>query len=61
MFDTVGLVGGNEVFKDRQTGSRWQQSTLEAISGPLKGTHLDIYPFLLTTWSEWRKQNPGTL
>lgn len=61
MFDTVGLVGGNEVFKDRQTGSRWQQSTLEAISGPLKGTHLDIYPFLLTTWSEWRKQHPDTL
>lgn len=61
VFDTVGLVGGNEVFKDRKTGSRWQQSTLEAISGPLKGTHLKIYPFLLTTWSGWRKQHPNTL
>lgn len=61
VFDTVGLIGGNEVFSDRQTGSHWQQSTLEAISGPLKGTHLKIYPFLLTTWSEWRKQYPDTL
>ena len=49
------------MFEDRETGSRWQQSTLEAISGPLMGTHLALYPFLLTTWSEWRKQHPDTL
>ncbi len=61
MFDTAGLIGGNEVFKDRETGSRWQQSSLEAISGPLQGTHLALYPFLLTNWSEWRKQHPDTL
>jgi hypothetical protein len=60
-FDTAGIVGGNEVFKDRQTGSRWQQSSLEAISGPLKGAHLALYPFLLTTWDEWRKRHPETL
>ncbi len=61
IFDTDGLIGGNEVFKDRETGSRWQQSSLEALSGPLKGTHLALYPFLLTTWSEWRKHHPDTL
>lgn len=61
VFDTAGLIGGNEVFKDRDTGSRWQQSTLKAISGPLKGAHLALYPFLLTTWSEWRKLYPDTL
>ncbi len=55
VFDTVGLIGGNEVFRDRETGSRWQQSSLEAISGPLKGAHLALYPFLLTTWGEWRR------
>ena len=60
-FDTDGLIGGNEVFKDRETGSRWQQSSLEALSGPLKGSHLALYPFLLTTWDEWRKQHPDTL
>ncbi len=60
-FDTVGIAGGNEVFKDRQTGSRWQQSSLSAISGPLKGTHLQLFPFLLTNWQEWHKLHPNTL
>jgi hypothetical protein len=60
-FDNAGVVGGNEVFKDRETGSRWQQSSLEAISGPLKGTHLDLYPFLLTSWDEWHRLHPDTL
>ena len=60
-FDTVGLIGVNEVFGDRETGSHWQQSTLEAISGPLKGQHLQLYPFLLTSWGEWRKLHPNTL
>ena len=59
--DTAGVIGGNEVFKDRQTGSRWQQSSLEAISGPLKGEHLELFPFLLTNWSEWHKVHPDTL
>ena len=61
MFDTAGLVGGNEVFADRETSSRWQQSTGEAVAGPLKGTKLALYPFLLTTCGEWRKQHPDTL
>ena len=55
MFDTDGLIGGNEVFKDSQAGGRWQQPSLEVLSGPLKGTHLALYPFLLTTWGEWRQ------
>jgi hypothetical protein len=60
-FDNSGVVGGNEVFKDRETGTRWQQSSLEAISGPLKGQHLELYPFLLTSWREWRRLHPDTL
>ena len=60
-FDNAGVAEGNEVFKDRETGSRWQQSSLEAISGPLRGEHLDIYPFLLTSWGEWRRLHPDTL
>jgi hypothetical protein len=60
-FDNAGVVAGNEVFKDRETGSRWQQSSLEAISGPLQGTHLALYPFLLTSWDEWRRLHPDTL
>ena len=60
-FDTAGVIGGNEVFKDRQTGTRWQQSSLEAISGPLKGEHLQLVPFLLTNWREWRRLHTDTL
>ena len=60
-FDNAGVVGGNEVFKDRETGTRWQQSSLEAISGPLQGEHLKLFPFLLTTWGEWRRLHPDTL
>jgi hypothetical protein len=61
VMDNSGVVGGNEVFKDRETGSRWQQSSLEAISGPLQGQHLELYPFLLTSWDEWRRLHPATL
>ena len=55
------MSGANEVFKDRETGTKWQQTLSTATSGPLKGTHLEIYPFLLTQWGEWRKQHPDTL
>ena len=58
--ENAGLEGGNEVFKDAETGSRWQQSSLQAISGPLRGQRLDLYPFLLTDWNEWLKLHPDT-
>ena len=61
LLDNAGVAEGHEVFKDRETGSRWQQSSLEAISGPLKGAHLALYPFLLTSWDEWRRLHPETL
>lgn len=60
-FYTVGVRGSSEVFADRETGSRWQQAALRAISGPMQGTRLAMYPFLLTSWREWRKQHPNTL
>jgi Protein of unknown function (DUF3179) len=60
-FDYDSMVGSNEVFKDRETGSQWQQTLSTATSGPLKGTHLQVYPFLFTQWAEWRKQHPDTL
>ena len=63
-FDSTGLeglIGGNEVFKDRETGSRWQQATGTAISGPLKGTRLELYAFLRTNWAEWKRLHPGTV
>jgi hypothetical protein len=61
VLDNAGVAEGNEVFKDRETGSRWQQSSLQAISGPLKGARFELYPFLLTSWGEWRRLHPDTL
>ena len=60
-FENAGVIGGNEVFRDRESGIRWQQSSLEAISGPMKGEHVKLYPFLLTNWGEWHKLHPDTL
>ena len=61
ILDNSDVVEGNAVFKDRETGSRWQQSSLTAISGPLAGEKLQLYPFLLTSWEEWRRLHPDTL
>jgi hypothetical protein len=55
------MVGANEVQKDLETGSSWQQATGEAIDGPLKGTRLEPYPAVRTTWAEWRKRYPDTM
>jgi len=60
-FDLVGLNGSNFVMRDRQTHSEWQQATGEAIAGPLKGTRLEVVPFVVTTWEEWRTKYPQTL
>lgn len=60
-FTLAGLKGSNFMMRDRQTGSRWQQATGEAFEGPLKGSRLALYPFLLTTWEEWRSRHPDTL
>src|SRR5262249_15927284 len=59
--ENAGVVGGNEGFKDGEPGSRWQQSSLEAISGPMRAEHLKLYPFRLTSWEEWRRLHPDTL
>jgi quercetin dioxygenase-like cupin family protein len=55
------MVAGNEVQKDLETGTSWQQATGEAIDGPLKGTRLKLYPVVRTTWAAWRKQYPHTM
>lgn len=59
-FEYDSMVNANEVHRDVETGSRWQQSTGQAISGALKGSTLTLYPFVLTTWKEWRTRFPNT-
>jgi hypothetical protein len=59
-FFHTNMVAMNFTFADRETGTRWQQETGEAFEGPLRGRRLEIYPFLITTWKEWRGRHPGT-
>jgi Protein of unknown function (DUF3179) len=47
--------------RDSETGSHWQQLTGECFEGPMKGKRLQAFPFLVTTWGEWRAKHPQTL
>jgi len=60
-FFHTNMVGMNFTFVDMQTRTRWQQETGEAIDGTHKGKRLEIYPFLITTWQEWRERHPRTV
>jgi hypothetical protein len=60
MFFHTNMVRQNMTFADRETMTRWQQQTGEAIEGPLKGRRLEVYPFILTSWDEWRDLHPQT-
>ena len=60
-FFHTNMRGMNMTFADRETGTRWQQETGEAFDGTLKGRHLEIYPFEITTWKAWRDRHPETL
>lgn len=46
---------------DHETGSIWSQPWGRAIQGPLKGVQLNLLPFQLTTWENWKQAHPETL
>ncbi|MBI2081746.1 MAG: DUF3179 domain-containing protein [candidate division NC10 bacterium] len=50
------------IMYDRQTRSLWSHVTGKAVTGPLRGTVLTVYPTAMqTTWEQWRRLHPGTL
>lgn len=57
-FRLAGINNGNALMRDEETGSIWQQSTGEAIFGPLKGKHLDLVHSNELTFALWRKEQP---
>jgi len=60
-FGVSGLLYESDVLLyDRGTESLWSQIAMEAISGPLKGTELELLPMRNTTWEAWRRQHPDT-
>ena len=46
---------------DHETNSIWSQPWGTAISGPLKGTRLEMIPVSLTSWVSWKAEHPDTL
>lgn len=56
------LYRSNKLMFDRQTDSLWNQFTGEPVSGSLrnKGIKLKIRPVAITSWKQWRTDNPNT-
>lgn len=57
-FRLAGINNGNALIRDEETNSIWQQSTGEAIFGPLKGKHLDLIHSDELTFALWHKEQP---
>jgi hypothetical protein len=60
-FHLIGIRNGNALLVDAETGSVWQQTSGEAIFGPLKGTQLEMVYSDELTFSLWRAQYPEGL
>ncbi len=60
-FRLAGINNGNALLRDEETSSIWQQSTGEAIYGPLKGRWLEMVPSSELTFALWRKEQPQGL
>jgi hypothetical protein len=57
-FRLAGINNGNALLRDEETSSIWQQSTGEAIFGPLKGRQLEMVPSDELSFALWRKEEP---
>lgn len=60
-FRLAGINNGNALMRDEQTSSIWQQSTGQAIFGPLKGSQLKLIRSDELTFGLWRKEQPHGL
>ncbi|WP_299292126.1 DUF3179 domain-containing protein [Nitrosopumilus sp.] len=61
-FGTSGkLYNSNLLMYDRLTDSYWSQALGLAVKGELTGYQLDLVPFDVITWGDWKKLHPDTL
>jgi len=61
-FGTSGkLYNSNLLMYDRLTESYWSQALGIAVKGELAGHSLDMIPFDVITWGDWKKLHPNTL
>jgi hypothetical protein len=52
------LVNSNLIMYDRSTDSQWPQILGKAITGASRGTKLQEFPLVWTTWEKWKKAHP---
>jgi hypothetical protein len=57
-FRLAGINNGNALLRDEETSSIWQQSTGEAIYGPLKGRQLEMVRSDELSFALWRREQP---
>jgi hypothetical protein len=61
-FGVSGLLYNSDVLLyDRESESLWSQIARTAISGPARGSRLEMLPVSHTTWADWRARHPDTL
>jgi len=61
-FGTSGkLYNSNLVMYDRLTESYWSQALGMAVKGELTGYQLNLIPFDVITWGDWKKLHPDTM
>ena len=61
-FGTSGkLYNSNLLMYDRLTESYWSQALGIAVKGELTGYQLNLVPFDVITWGDWRALHPDTL
>ncbi len=61
-FGTSGkLYNSNLLMYDRLTESYWSQALGMAVKGELTGYHLNLIPFDVITWGDWKKLHPDTM
>ena len=61
-FGVSGLLyNSNLIPYDRLTNSNWSQIRLDCVEGSLKGTEIETFPLVETTWRTWKKMYPSTL
>jgi len=62
VFGNAGALFMNAMtWYDHETRSIWSQPWGRAIQGPLKGTELELLPFQLTTWGQWKHEHPESM
>ena len=60
-FGVSGLLyNTNLIPYDRNTDSNWSQMRLDCVQGALKGTAVDLFQVVETTWATWKELYPDS-